>query len=130
MTVRNIYDCALRLIGEKTGTCGEGEMEERAPYIAAALCGEASALDRAYRSAFGLGTQAETSDIILPLDAEFPLCDRFAPAAAFYMGAMLILDGNGELYETLFERWCDALAGISSELPFLGSAVTDVYGSY
>ena len=43
------------------------------------------------------------------------------------MAAMLILDENAELYEKLFERWCDALAAISAEIPFVKGSTAEVY---
>ena len=67
------------------------------------------------------------NDLYIDLDSEFPLADRFAPAAAYYMAALLILDEDVELYEKLFDRWCDALASISAEIPFVKGSIADVY---
>lgn len=127
MILRNVYETALRLIGEVESSAAEGELAERAPYIGAALCTEAAALDRAYRQAFGMEEAPDFSGLYLDLDSEFPLADRFAPAAAYYMAAMLILDEDSELYEKLFDRWCDALAAISAEIPFVKGSTADVY---
>lgn len=127
MTLRSVYLTALKLIGEVDYSMSESELSERAPYIGAALCREAAALDRAYRKAFGVGETQEFEGLYLDLEAEFPLADRFAPAAAYYMAAMLILDENAELYEKLFERWCDALAAISAEIPFVKGSTAEVY---
>ena len=44
MTLQSVYDTALRLIGEVSDSISESELAERAPYIGAALCTEASAL--------------------------------------------------------------------------------------
>ena len=127
MKLRSVYQTALKLIGEADCSLSESELEERAPYIAAALCREAASLDRAYRKAFSIGEAQEFEELYLDLNAEFPLADRFAPAAAYYMAAMLILDEDTELYEKLFERWCDALASISAEIPFVKGSTADVY---
>ena len=127
MKLRSVYETALRLIGEVDYSTSESELSERAPYIGAALCREASALDRAYRKAFGIGETQEFEGLYLDLEAKFPLADRFAPAAAYYMAAMLILDEDTELYEKLFERWCDALAAISAEIPFVKGSTAEVY---
>ena len=127
MKLRSVYETALRLIGEVDYSTSESELSERAPYIGAALCREASALDRAYRSAFGMEKADEFEGLYLDLDSAFPLADRFAPAAAYYMAAMLILDEDTELYEKLFERWCDALAAISAEIPFVKGSTAEVY---
>ena len=127
MKLRSVYLTALKLIGEVDCSLSESELAERAPYIGAALCREAASLDRAYRKAFGIGESKEFEGLYLDLNAEFPLADRFAPAAAYFMAAMLILDEDTELYEKLFERWCDALASISAEIPFVKGSTTDVY---
>lgn len=127
MTLQSVYDTALRLIGEVSDSISESERAERAPYIGAALCTEASALDRAYRKAFGLDEAEPFPALFLSLDSDFPLSDRFAPAAAYYMAAMLILDEDVDLYEKLFDRWCDALAAISAEIPFVKGSTAEVY---
>ena len=127
MKLRSVYLTALKLIGEADCSLSESELEERAPYIGAALCREAASLDRAYRKAFSIGEGEEFEGLYLDLNAEFPLADHFAPAAAYYMAAMLILDEDTELYEKLFERWCDALAAISAEIPFVKGSTADVY---
>ena len=127
MKLRSVYLTALKLIGEIDCSLSESELEERAPYIGAALCREAASLDRAYRKAFSIGEGEAFEGLYLDLNAEFPLADRFAPAAAYYMAAMLILDDDAELYEKLFERWCDALASISAEIPFVKGSTAEVY---
>ena len=54
---------------------------------------------------------------------------KISPVVVFvpFMAAMLILDEDTELYEKLFERWCDALASISAEIPFVKGSTADVY---
>lgn len=127
MKLRSVYETALKLIGEIECTASEADLADRAPYIGAALCREASALDRAYRKAFGMENGVDFDGLYLDLEEKFPLADRFAPAAAYYMAAMLILDEDTELYEKLFERWCDALAAISAEIPFVKGSTAEVY---
>ena len=127
MTLQSVYDTAIRLIGKVSGSISESELAERAPYIGAALCTEAAVLDRAYRKAFGLADQNSFPTLFLTLESDFPLSDRFAPAAAYYMAAMLILDEDIDLYEKLFDRWCQDLAAISAEIPFVKGSTADVY---
>ena len=127
MTLRSVYETALKLIGEVEYTAAETELAERAPYIGAALCTEAAALDRAYRKAFGLDEVKPFPTLFLSLESDFPLSDRFAPAAAYYMAAMLILDEDTDLYEKLFDRWCSDLAAISAEIPFVKGSTAEVY---
>ena len=127
MILQDIYEMALRLLGEVECSASETELAERAPYIGAALSTEASSLDRAYRKAFGLKEAEPFPTLFMSLDSDFPLSDRFAPAAAYYMAAMLILDEDTELYEKLFDRWCQDLAAISAEIPFVKCSPVDVY---
>ena len=79
MTLRSVYLTALKLIGEVDYSMSESELSERAPYIGAALCREAAALDRAYRKAFGVGETQEFEGLYLDLEAEFPLLTALLP---------------------------------------------------
>ncbi len=127
MTLRDILDSALALLGSVTDDKSMTDIEERAPYIGAALCTEAAQLDRAYRAAFGLEEQPDFHPLFIDQKDAFPLSDRFAPAASYYMAAMLVLDTNSRLYDELFDNWCTSLAQITSELPFVKGKTTDIY---
>ncbi len=130
MRTAEIFDAAKRLISASACDTREDDYEERAPYVAAAICSEAGALDRAYRRSEGLPPQRASRGAFIPLERDFPLCDRFASAAACYMGAMLVLDEDSDLYEKLFDRWCDSLAAISAEIEFKCGSTVDVYGNF
>lgn len=127
MKLINVIETAKRLLGTRVTSDNDDDYDERAPYIGAALCTEAAALDRAYRAAFGLPEQKEFPALYIDLKAELPLCDRFAPAASYYMAAMFILESDGELYNKLFDRWCTSLAEISAEIPLVKGSTADVY---
>ena len=151
MKVRNVYECALNLLSEKGGSCVEYDFEERAPFIIAAAFSEAESLDREFRRAYGLpafcGESSSAGDedasrgddsttggsvlfcnpVKLPLDSDFPLCDRFMTPAAYFTAAMLVVSQSSDLYEFFFDRWCDSLAAIAASLPAESTGTKDVY---
>ncbi len=132
MTCKKIYKSALKLINEPSGAgvgCAEefDELEERAPYLLAAAVAEAGEVDDEYRRSHGLDPRVPCDDVELPLDAEFPLSPRFAPAASFYLAAMLIADENPELSDALFDRFCDAMADIKASIPAISGRIRNVY---
>ena len=126
MTCQKIYKAALRLLNETApesvcAGCSEeyDEFAERAPYLLAAAVTEAGEVDDGYRRSHGLAE--------IPLEADFPLSPRFAPAVAFYLASMLIADENPELSDTLFDRFCDAMSTIKASIPSVKSAIRNVY---
>lgn len=134
MTCRSIYDAALRLLNEAVSDAGEdavrdttAELAERAPYILAAAVSEMRESDAAYRAAHDLAAVDYPDDVLLPLDATFPLSTRFAHAAAFYLAALLVADEAPELSDTLFDRFCDAMATVRTAIPVLTGRIRDVY---
>lgn len=130
MDNRSIYVSALRLIGENPNADVNNDYEERASYLLAAFCTEAAQVDKAYREANGLEAATEADCVFLPLEADFPCADRFATAAAMYLAAMLIIDENIELSDKLFERYCDIMATIQSEIPAKIEKIAQKYGAY
>lgn len=127
MKVNSIYTAARKLLAERCGSCTDHDFADRAPYIASAIIAEAEALDREYRRVHALPAGTYPGGAAVPLNAEFPLADRFAPAAAYFMAAMLILDDDPDEYEKLFDLWCGALASIAAELPGCPGKTADVY---
>ena len=92
MTVKDIYDSALRFIGESTVDGDNDDYEERAPYIVAAFCAEVEATDRAIRKLHGKNEENSFSQVYLAFDNEFPLLEIFYTPAALYLAAMLVID--------------------------------------
>ena len=88
---------------------------------------EAGEVDDEYRRSHGLAARGETDTAEIPLEADFPLSPRFAPAVAFYLASMLIADENPELSDTLFDRFCDAMATIKASIPSVKCAIRNVY---
>ena len=110
MTCRDIYNAALRLLCEADDSASD--YEDRAGYLLATFCTEASAIDNRYRVANGEGEQHPFAKVFLELDSRFPLSDIFLPAAEYYLAAMLAIDENEELCDRYFAKYTDALASI------------------
>ena len=48
-------------------------------------------------------------------------------AAEFYLASMLLIDENSELSDTLYDRFCSAVATITSEIPAVVEKIKDKY---
>ena len=119
MTCSDILIAATNLIAEETGEeLRNSEFAARAPYIIASFCGTASVADRHYRKAFSLGTQPDFNRVLIGLDDQFPLCDRFFPAAVAYLASMLIATYNPDLSGVLRENARDSFAAAYGEIPW------------
>ena len=113
----DIYVSALQLIGENASYESNDDYKERAPYLIAAFSTESAEIDKEYRLEHDLPSRGNVNQVCLPLESTFPCADRFASAAALYVAAMLVIDENMELSDKLFDRYCDCMATIQSEIP-------------
>lgn len=129
MQNRDIYISALSHIGE-FNTEDNADYMERAPYLLAAFCTECAETDTAYRKLHSLPPRSASDTVYIPLDTDFPCADRFASAAAIYLAAMLVIDENMELSDKLFDRYCDIMSTIQSELPSTIEKIVDKYGAF
>ena len=127
MKCAEIFKKALRLLNEKGGADENDDYAERAPYILSTMFSEAARLDRDYRAANGDKGQPSFSPIYTELESESPLSDRFTGATAFYLASMLIVDENDELSDTFYDKYCDSMASISSELVGKAEKIKNVY---
>ncbi len=125
---RDIYLSALKLIGESEDFEINADYSDRAPYLLAAFCTDADETERAYREANGLGKRGEFEAVRLGLEANFPFAEKFATSASLYLAAMLVIDENPELSDKIYERYCDLMARIQSELPSRIEKIADRYG--
>lgn len=116
MLCEEIYESALALLGESMNRYDNSDYEERAPYLIAAFCSEAQERDKAWRNSLSLEAQSTWNTVFISLDQEFPLSERFASAAAFYVAAMLVVDSDEELSDKLYDRFCDAMSTIDSNI--------------
>ena len=124
-TNKQIYQSALGLIGELNDPMLCEDYEERAPYILASFCSLASEIDKKLRIIDSLDAQPSFSHVCLSLDASFPLCDRLCPAAALFLAAMLVIGENDELSDSLYDKYCDAIASIGSSVGIASSHSSD-----
>lgn len=118
MTCSDILLAACNLISEEAGDrIDNKDFTARAPYVIAAFCGMASLVDKHYRKAFSLGAQPLFNRARIELDAQFPLSDRFIPAAAAYLASMLIAAYNPQLSRTLREDARESFTSAYGEIP-------------
>ena len=127
MKCNDIFKSALRLLNEKGAEDENEDYAERAPYILAAMFSEAARIDKLYREANGLCEQPVFSTIHVQLSEDFPLSDRFAGAAAFYLASLLIIEANEELSDSFYEKYCDGMSAISSSIPATVRKIKNVY---
>ena len=127
MINRDIYSNAMTLLAQPIDNGDNNDFEERAPYILANFCREAFELDKNLRIMSGLSVQNKFSKIILELDSDFPLLDRFATVAAMYLAAMIIIDEDRELSDRLYDMYCDAMATLQCQIPSVIEKITDKY---
>ena len=114
VTNREIYTGALSLIGEGVNSANIEDYEERAPYLIASFCSSNSSLDKKIRKAEKLPEALKFSPVYLSLEIEFPLCDKLTGAASLYTASMLIIDEDSDLSDSLYDKYCDAVASLSA----------------
>lgn len=118
MSVTNseIYDSALALIGELNERYSCTDYESHAPYLLASFCSLNSGLDKTLRELDAADAAESFSPVYLSLDSSFPLCDAFVPLAAMYLGAMLVIDDDPDLSDSIYGKYCDAIAELSASV--------------
>ena len=128
MLCRDIFQSALRLLSPHRDVWeAPGDYEDRASYFLSLLFSETAEIDKMYRRANGLGQQPAFNPNCSQMTKDFPLCDRFASTAAFYLAAMLILDENSELSDTFYDKYCNSISAIVESIPAEISKTTNVY---
>ena len=126
LTCRDVYTAALAMISEPlTDPSRRADFDERAPYLIAAMCDEARAMDAVFRRACDEEAQQPFSPVCLELTAAFPLTERFAAPAATYVAAMLVLQTmvNVGMCLVMFP-----VIGIT--LPFVSAGGSSVLATY
>ena len=130
MLSKEIYENALRLLAQSTNENENEDLAERAPYIIAQFCTEALYIDTALRRSLGEEDTPDFHKVWLSLDDTFPLLDRMAPIASMYLAAMLVLDEDKELSDTLYDKYCDAISSICSSICSVSEKIADKYFGY
>ena len=116
MKAEIIYDGALRFLAESIDAEDNQDYRDRAPYILGAFCSQVRGIDSAARQIKGLNNSKINDIVYLDLDSNFPMLDELAPAAELYLAAMLVIDENSELSDTLYDKYCDNIASIAASL--------------
>ena len=114
-TNNDIYLASLALIDESDAKGDCSDLAERAPYLIASFCSLCRSLDKKLRERDSLETQPRFSSVKLLLDDEFPLCDALSAPASAYLASMLVADENPALSESLYDKYCDAIAMLGAE---------------
>ena len=127
MTYRELFDAAVRMVDENAADGDVEDYGERAGYLLAAACSQCAPQDRIYRKANGMADSTVQTVAFVELDEVFPLSPIFVPAVTYYLAAMLVLDENEDMSDTLFSHYADTLASIRNNLPASTERITDRY---
>ena len=115
-TNREIYENALRLLGETGSDDLCSDYEERAPYVIASFCAQVIDVDKRIRLMENMDEVADFNKLYLDLDADFPLCDKLLGCASLYLAAILLSDNDYELADSFYDKYCDAIATLSASV--------------
>ncbi|MBQ9784522.1 MAG: hypothetical protein IJW29_03375 [Clostridia bacterium] len=128
MTAQELLEAAIAMVCEDPhDTDANSDYTERAPYLLASFLSQCAPLDRTYRRAHALGDGSAFDGASFALDNVFPLSSVFAPAAVYYLAAMLVLDENEVMSDRFFALYTDTLASIQNALPATVAPVLDKY---
>ena len=128
MTNQDVFDLALAYLAEESETdCSD--YEARAPKLLGAFVTECREIDSFYRFSHGLEASQELTGLSLSLEEDFPMDDRFAPAAALFLAAMLIEMEDETISDRFFARYADEISRICQMgMPAVRESIGDVYG--
>ena len=127
MTNRKIYECALHILAQNGVECDNSDYEERASYILATFCSEMDRTDDLMRKAFKAPVKITFQNVWISLDEDFPLVNRFAPLAAKYLAAMLVIDEDGELSDRIYDMYCQSISALKRDIPCIIESTADKY---
>ena len=126
MINRDIYNAALRLVGE-VSTSDSPDYSARSAPLLAIVYNECASLDAAYRAANGLEPSSWSYTASIVLDTAFPFCDIFFGPAAYSLASLLTFDENADLSKNLYQRFSSLIEDIRRGLPTTSEPITDVY---
>ena len=126
MTNQELLKSATALLNENCANVPE-DYCDRAVYILGQFYSEHESLDNRYRKAHGLTENEAPVPVVAELEAEFAFVPALAPAAIYYLAAMLVMDENEDLGDKLFALHADALSTVKASLPFTKEKIKNVY---
>ena len=127
MSNQEIYDAAIRLIGETSDSNANEDYRDRAPYLISAVCHRYAPLDVLYRQAHGLEKQKLLEINTYPLPTLFPLSDAFAPSVSMEVAGLLVLDENPKMSEQLTGWASSTISEIQKSIPFKKEKIQSSY---
>jgi len=129
MTCQEIYNLALNLTNENANSSDTADLAARAPTLLWGICVELNDLNYWYTSQFSPanGLRAETVPKITALSDKFPLHNRFATAAAYALGKLLMNEENVTLSNKLDTLYAEQVAKIRSEIPAVIERIKNIY---
>ena len=110
------------------GSIDTADYETRSCYLLALFTNQQLPLDAAYRAANNLEAITQRSYSMVELDRFFPLVLNFAPAAVYYLAAMLVIDENAELSNRFFAQYLSEIELIRRSFPSRIEITKDQYG--
>ena len=132
MTYYDILDSAIAAVCEDvTSSYATEDYIIRGQFLLASFVTQYAKLDAVYREAHGMDPQViETNIVSIDPEDDFPMCNVFAPIAAHYAAAGMVLDENEEMSDKFFDRYVNGVLQIRNELPAQQGAIVDKYGLY
>ena len=127
MKNKDIYKAALHLLSQPVSEDENEDFEDRAPFLISAFCFDVLEIDSVLRRLLGIKPLEDFNRVYLPLDEDFPLVDKLAYPAAKYLAAMLVIDENPGLSDNLYEKYCDSISRLRSEIPCVSESIKNKY---
>ena len=103
------------------------DYQDRATYLIGQFYLQCEDLDTRYRKAHGIKKDYTIGAVYSFLDDEFLFVNALAPAAIYYLAAMLAMDENEVLGDKLFALYADEVSKVEASLPFVKEKITEVY---
>ncbi len=131
MTVTNsdIYYTAVGMLGLEATDPTVPDYEERAPYLIASFCCMVRELDKRIRRREHLTNQTAFSPVYLALESDFPLCEQLSSSASLYLAAMLVIEENQALSDSLYAKYADSISSLTGDFTET-EVISDGYDSY
>lgn len=127
MKCKKIFDTTLAVLDEVSSNANCDDLRERMPYLMALFCGEILSGGLPFGIAESLSPGEVFSRGLIDESEDFPLDDKFAVPAAYYIAAMLVADFDSPLFDKLFERYTDAVSRIIDGTGAYVEPIGDVY---
>lgn len=126
MTHDELLRSACALLNESTEEV-PADYLERAAYLLGSYYAQCESLDLGYRAAHGMTERTSALPTVADMDGDFLFVPALAPAAVYYLAAMLVMDENEVLGDKLYDLYVDAVSSTEAALPFSKESIREVY---